>query len=292
MDTIEAVQRLVPALADVEAFWERNGLKRSSAVQYRHWVRRYFADCGRKSISPLTHLTLAEVYRFAESYAQRRQIDANEAQRQAQQALRAWSVALSGLRIQVPAWAEPKARSEPAGPWFREYRAFRHAHSSAQDSSIDRDLADVAGWLRFLRGRKRRLRSVRILDIDGYQLHLRRRLAVATVARILTSLRLFLRFLHLTGRLRYDLASSIQCAPRRPRQLPRALPWSEVQRLLRAINRRTLTGQRDYTILDPIQNRGQPTPALPKFCFQLMPDQGCFNHGIDLFIVQGFEQVH
>jgi len=85
--------------------------------------------------------------------------------------------------------------------------------------------------------------------VDTYLLRLRRRLAVATVARALTSLRLFLRFLHLSGRLRYDVASSVQSAPRRPPQLPRALSWPEVQRLLRAVDRRTLTGQRDYTIL-------------------------------------------
>ena len=249
MDTIEAVQRPLPGLGAVQAFWERNGLKRSSAVQYLHWVRRYLADCARRRIAPLAGLTSAQVRRFGEGYAQRRSLDNHEARRQAQQALRAWSLGLSGLGFHVPIWAESKPRPEVAGPWFGEYRAFRRAHSSAQNQSIARDLADVAAWLRFLRVRNRPLRTVRISDIDEYLLHLRPRLAVATVARILTSLRLFCRFLHSTGRLRYDLASSIQCAPRRPRQLPRALPWSDVQKLLRAVDRRTLTGQRDYTIL-------------------------------------------
>jgi hypothetical protein len=240
---------VLPTVQDLTRFWERNGLKASSAVKYRHWVNRYLADCERKQTSPLTHLTWVAVGRFAEAYARRRHLDRGEARGQAQQALHAWSVGLSAVGVQVPAWALPKARRTLSGPWFQEYRAFRRAHSSAQDRSIERELVDVAAWLRFLRSRKRKLRTVRVADVDAYLLRLRRRLAVATVARALTSLRLFLRFLHLSGRLRYDVASSVQSAPRRPRQLPRALSWPEVQRLLRAVDRRTLTGQRDYTIL-------------------------------------------
>ncbi len=239
----------LPAIEDVTIFWQRNGLKRSSSVQYQQWVRRYLADCARKHTSPLTRLTSVGIRWFAEGYARQRQIDRHASRRQAEQALRAWSIGLGRLGVPVPTWAEAEARREPSGPWFREYRAFRRAHSSAEDRSIDRDLVDVTGWLRFLRSRKRRLRAVRISDIDGYTVSLRRRLAVASVARILTSLRSFLRFLYSTGRLRYDLASSVQCAFRRPRQLPRALSWPEVRRLLRAVDRRTLTGQRDYTIL-------------------------------------------
>lgn len=240
---------VLPTVQDLTRFWERNGLKASSAVQYRHWVHRYLADCERKQTSPLAHLTTVAIGRFAAAYARRRHLDCGEARGQAQQALHAWSVGLAGMGVQVPVWAPPKARPTLSGPWFQEYRAFRRAHSSAQDRSIERELVDVDAWLRFLRARGRKLRTVRVADVDAYLVQLRRRLAVATVARALTSLRLFLRFLHLTGRLRYDVASSVQSAPRRPRQLPRALSWPEVQRLLRAVDRRTLTGQRDYTIL-------------------------------------------
>jgi hypothetical protein len=171
----------LPTVEEVAACWQRNGLKRSSSVQYQHWVRRYLAACARKHASPLIQLTSIEVHRFATGYARRRQIDVQEARRQAQQALRAWSVGLAGLGVRVPAWAEPKIRRALSGPWFGEYREFRHVHSSAQDRSIDRDLVEVAAWLRFRRSRKQKLRAVRISDIDGYLLHLRRRLAVATV---------------------------------------------------------------------------------------------------------------
>lgn len=240
---------VLPTVQDVTRFWERNGLKASSAVQYRHWVNRYLTHCERKQISPLPSLTSVGIAHFAAAYARRRRIDRQEARRQAQQALHAWSIGLSAAGVQVQAWVQPRIRPVLAGPWFPEYRAFRRAHSSAQDDSIERELVDVDAWLRFLRARKQKLRTVRVADADAYMLQLRRRLAVATVARALTSLRLFLRFLNLTGRLRYDIASSVQSAPRRPAQLPRALSWPEVQRLLRAVDRQTLTGQRDYAIL-------------------------------------------
>lgn len=240
---------MLPTVESVGRYWRRNGLKASSALQYQYWVYRYLAHCERKQISPLDHLTSVEVRRFATSYARRRHIDCQEARRQAQQALHAWSLGISTAGVQVRAWAQPRIRPVLTGPWFAEYRAFRRAHSSAQENSIERELIDVDAWLRFFCARKRKLRAVRVADIDAYLLQLRRRLAVATVARSLSSLRLFLRFLHLAGHIRHDIASSIQSAPRRSGQLPRALSWPEVQRLLRAVDRQTLTGQRDYAIL-------------------------------------------
>lgn len=240
---------VLPTINEVAACWRRNGLKQSSSVQYQQWVRRYLSDCARKHTSPLIHLTAVEVQRLAENYARRRKIDCHEACQQAQQALKAWSIGLESFGVKVPTWSVPKVRRQLSGPWFKEYRVFRNAHSSAQNRTVNRDLKDIAEWLRYLRTRKRRLPAVRVSDIDAYVLHVRRRLAVATVARILTSLRLFLRFLHTTGRIRYDLASLVQCPARRSHQMPRALCWADVQKLLRAVDRRTLTGQRDYTIL-------------------------------------------
>jgi len=75
------------------------------------------------------------------------------------------------------------------------------------------------------------------------------RLSKRTVADTCSSLRAFLRFLYMTGRLRTDLAGGV-IAPRyrideRP---PRCLPWNDVQKILRAISRREAPGKRDYAI--------------------------------------------
>jgi integrase len=130
-----------------------------------------------------------------------------------------------------------------------EYTAFRHAHSNAKEVSINQEAKEIAAWLRFLRSRHRTLRTARLGEVDAFLLRLRRHYAPGSVSRRMSSLRLFCRFLQSTGRLRHDLASSIQCPPRRRVEPPRALPWSDVQRILRAIDRGTRTGVRDYAML-------------------------------------------
>jgi integrase/recombinase XerD len=230
-------------------FWKRNGLKQSSTVVYQQWVRRFLLDCARRKLSPLNHLTASEVRGFAKRYAGRKGINSSEAQRMAGMSLHAWSVALTGLGIQPSQWSEPGSPHQHMPPLLTEYVSFRRVHANAADSTLKREISEITAWLEFLRSRQRSLRAVRLTDVDAYMLKLRRRFAVATVARSLSTLRLFLRFLQNTGRLRHDLASSVQGPPRRRVEPPRALPWSEVQRVLRAVDQSTRTGLRDYTML-------------------------------------------
>ena len=239
----------LPSVEKVVAFWRRNGLRRSTTIIYQRWVHRFISDCTRRGISPVAQLTAAEVGRFATREAHQRQINRDEAQRMAHLSLHVWSMSLAVLGVQLPAWSEPKAIFPPLSQVLTEYTAFRRAHSTAKEASINQEIKEIAPWLCFLRSRHRKLRAIRLGDVDAFLLKLRRRYAVGSVARRMSSLRLFCRFLHSTGRIRHDLASSIQCPPRRPTQPPRALPWSDVQRILRAIDRNTRSGSRDYAML-------------------------------------------
>ena len=163
--------------------------------------------------------------------------------------LHVWSMSLAALGVQLPVWCQSKAVSRPLPRVLAEYTAFRRAHSNAKNASINQETKEIAPWLCFLRSRHRKLRATRLSDVDDYLLRLRRRYALGSVSRRMSSLRLFCRFLHSTGRLPHDLANSIQCPRRRPVQPPRALPWSDVQRILRAIDRSTRIGSRDYAML-------------------------------------------
>lgn len=163
--------------------------------------------------------------------------------------LHAWSVALTGLGIQPVEWSQPGRPHQRLPLLLTEYVSFRRVHANAADSTLKREVSEITAWLEFLRSRQRSLRAVRLKEVDAYMFKMRRRYAVATVARSLSTLRQFLRFLHNTGRLRHDLASSVQGPPRRRVEPPRALPWSEVQRILRAVDRSTRTGLRDYAML-------------------------------------------
>lgn len=72
----------------------------------------------------------------------------------------------------------------------------------------------------------------------------------SAVKGLCSSLRVFLTYLHRERLLARDLSPSVQ-APKSYRLagIPRSIPWSEVQRMLEGVDRRTGTGKRDYAIL-------------------------------------------
>lgn len=106
------------------------------------------------------------------------------------------------------------------------------------------------GFLEWLRSRRRPISRLRLRDVDAFVIELRKKYARRTVADYCSTLRAFLRFLHGTGRLTSDVSSSV-AAPvvRSGERPPRALPWSDVQRLLRRVDRSTPVGRRDYAVL-------------------------------------------
>jgi integrase/recombinase XerD len=61
---------------------------------------------------------------------------------------------------------------------------------------------------------------------------------------------MFLRYLHREGLIRRDLSSSVD-SPKRYRlaEIPRSISWTDVGRMLEAVDRRTAVGRRDYAIL-------------------------------------------
>jgi site-specific recombinase XerD len=89
-----------------------------------------------------------------------------------------------------------------------------------------------------------------VADIDAFIYSLSNGVSKRTLGDRCSSLRSFLRFLRVTGRLSRDLAERV-IAPRitpfeRP---PRALPWSDVRRILRSIPQSTNPGKRDFAML-------------------------------------------
>jgi integrase len=95
-----------------------------------------------------------------------------------------------------------------------------------------------------------RLQALRLTDIDAFIIFCRERYARKTVAGICSTIRAYLRFLYSTGRLKTDLAASVVSPAIRPLERPhRTLPWTDVRRLLDAVDRRSRCGKRDYALL-------------------------------------------
>jgi len=96
-----------------------------------------------------------------------------------------------------------------------------------------RDLADFADHLA---PRRRSLAMAATEDVRGYLGELTRRgLLATTVARRLSAIRQFYRFLYAEGHRRDDPAAVLE-GPKRARALPKTLTIAEVDRLLRAAN--------------------------------------------------------
>ena len=68
--------------------------------------------------------------------------------------------------------------------------------------------------------------------------------------QLVSSLRSFLRFLHIKGYIKRDLISAVPVIPiAKLDRLPRGISWEDVQKLLATPDRETLAGRRDYAVL-------------------------------------------
>jgi site-specific recombinase XerD len=94
------------------------------------------------------------------------------------------------------------------------------------------------------------LRKLKPSDISDFVLRHCRSMSVRRAQLMTTAFRSFFRFLFQNGELQVDLASSVPAvADWRLSTVPKYLIPEEVKRVLKACNRRTSTGRRDYAIL-------------------------------------------
>ena len=81
--------------------------------------------------------------------------------------------------------------------------------------------------------------------------------SVATVQSLVSVVRSFLRFCHLEGVTEVDLSTAaLSMTGRRRSHLPRGLPRSDVRAILRACDRRTAVGRRDFAVLTTLLRLG------------------------------------
>ena len=186
---------------------------------------------------------------FVDGYVESRKTDPLNTLRCALVALKAWCFALRELGHSIPEWSHRE--QPPKQPKIlREYGEYRRRHHGITESTVHRDQVCLASFLDHLDGTAADLSELGLSVIDEFVVSLSSRLGRRTVARACTSLRSFLRFLHATGRLPDDLASSVKApivwAGEQP---PRSIPWSEIQAILQAVDRGQRTGYRDYALL-------------------------------------------
>lgn len=163
---------------------------------------------------------------------------------------RAALLAFEVLGARTPPWEPSPEPRSPSCPLLEEFAEHLARHRGNPPVTSRKDLAHITAFLAFLRSRQGNRVELDLADIDAFIVAYRPHYARTTVADMASSLRGFLRFLHITRRLAVDLAPSVM-APivRRDERPLRALPWEKVQRILGAIDRSTAAGRRDYALL-------------------------------------------
>jgi len=164
-------------------------------------------------------------------------------------ALQAWGWGLRACGATLPSWI-PERPAERLTPLLAAFANHRRVYRGVVPGSIARDVSTLREFFNLLKTRGRATTRPKLSDIDDYILSMRGKYARRTIERACHSIRAYLRFLKVEGLVRHDVAKSVigpRC--RRSERPPRALAWSDVRAILRAVDRRSPTGRRDYALL-------------------------------------------
>jgi site-specific recombinase XerD len=232
--------------------WRKGHLSSGTIQIYLQWVRRFCAFCEKRKVNELEQLTREGVRRFVRRYAGPRlgsRASAPSSRGVAHNALHAWSCALRALGVATPLW-RTKSDTPPLPPLLEEYRRYRKAHCGVSAWTVRRDIDTASAFLALLRRRRRSIEQTGLKDVDLFVSKTAARFSTSTVADTCSSIRAFLRFLHTTDRLTRDLSSGVMSPRfRRCQRPPRTLPWGDVQRILRSIEKKRSPGRRDFAIM-------------------------------------------
>ena len=239
-----------PSIDDILRVWRADRIIRaSSAQQYLQWIARFRRYWHEQGLVEANELTRAGAERFLAWYGHQRDIDTSR--------LHVVSSPMRALRRvyevageSIPAWRPVEARRPPASAVLREYAEHLARHRGNPEITVLKKLDHVGKLLDHLAASGKSWRQVRLPDVDAFLIDCARRYARSTTADIASTIRSFARFLLASGRLHIDLADAV-ISPVQPRfERPRrALPWEDVQRLLRAVDTSTATGLRDHALL-------------------------------------------
>lgn len=240
-------------LNDVRRVWRRNrSVTPESEQVYLQWLdrfARYCEKCGLDQRAELTRRGAEQFARWWRSKGSPRQGRLRVSIVASHGALRAWAFALAMLGESMPPWSRPRAAPR-VDPRFHSFVEYLREVRGNPPQTIHKKLAELTAFDRYRRRRSAADRPIRLSEIDAYVVACRRRFARKTVASICSTIRGYLRFLHTSGAMDTDLAASVMAPIVRTAEQPyRALPWADVQRILRAVDRATAKGRRDYALL-------------------------------------------
>jgi integrase/recombinase XerD len=239
-----------PSTRDILRVWRADRcVSASSAQQYLYWIGRFRRYCNALGLDEADELTRDGLGRFLFWYAHSRSLTTGYLAR-ASSSLRSLHRVYEVIGRPVPPWKPVEYRSAPVTAVLRDYAAHLGRHRGNPEITVRKKLYDVGKLLEHLHCSGKSWRQLSLPEIDAFLLGCARCYAPSTTAGIASSVRSFARFLLVSGRIRADLADAV-ISPVKPRsESPRrALPWEDVQRLLRAVDASTARGLRDHALL-------------------------------------------
>ncbi len=240
----------VPGAATISRIWRADrSISEASARGYLQWIARFRRYCGELGLVEADELTEVGTGRFKAWLENSRRID-NAYLGRARSSLRALRRVYEVMGSPMPPWGPIECQPPPVVGVLREYATHLTRHRGNPEASVRKMLYHIGKLLDHLVASGKSLRQMRLPDIDAFLIRCAQVYSRATVADIASSVRSFLRFLLVSGRIDLDLADAV-ISPVKPKfeRPPRALPWEDVQRLLRAVDRSTARGLRDHALL-------------------------------------------
>lgn len=229
----------------VEALWKASGRTSSTRTAYLYAGRRFERECRKRGRDTIAHLTRQRAFALADACGLKAE---GSSRPQFVGAARALSCALAALGVLVPEWS--RARRGPLRPRIVErFVQHRLRYRGVTETTARLEAGHVALFLKFLDAPRRNARTVRLDDVDAFVLVRSKTWSLKTIAIACNALRAFLRYLFMVRLLRADL--SVHVARPKIRSVdrpPRALPWDDVRRLLRAIDTTEPLGLRDKAL--------------------------------------------
>lgn len=242
---------VTPTAVDIDRVWRADRrLSRGAALVYMRRIKLFRVYCAEHGLAEREELTLERVNRFIGWYARRRNLDPRSLGL-FRSALRSLNRIYHRMRLAPPDWRSPCPDKPPATPLLAEYADYLLRHRGNPQATVQKKLYHIGRFQDHLtQAGEDDWQSMRLVDVDAFLISRAKRYSRSHVSDLACSIRCFLRFLHWSGRIAVDLSEAV-IAPVQPRhERPRrALAWSDVQRLLRAVDRSTPTGLRDYALL-------------------------------------------
>jgi integrase/recombinase XerD len=239
-----------PAAKVILSVWRGDrSVSTSSAEQYLLWIRRFRRYCGMRGLDEAAELTRDGVKRFQAWYARSCKISTAHLGL-ASSSIRSLRRVYEVMGIPVPPWKQVEPRPLPATGVLRDYVVQLRQQRGNPEVTIRKKLDHVGKLLNYLGRSGKSWHQLSLPLIDAFLIDCARQYARSTTADIACTVRSFARFLLASGRIRTDLADSV-ISPVQPKfdRPRRALPWEDVQRLLRAVDTSTKGGLRDHALL-------------------------------------------